>query len=219
MDYLPGTDEGALTWMQNFSSGITANPALYQLMAADATTISSAVTAFATALAVSSNPATRTPVTVATKDDAKTSAEQVCRQYAQMIKLNAGISDPDKIAIGVPPVNTTRSPIPAPSSSPLLDVIGATPGQHTLRFADSGSPDSRKKPFGAMNLQLFRVVGTAPANTPDDADFVGAITKNPVEVGFDFSEAGKTATYFARWANRRGEVGPWSAPVSMTIAA
>lgn len=48
------------------------------------------------------------------KDDARTSAERICRQYASLIKPNAGISDPDKLAIGVPPVNTDRNPINIP---------------------------------------------------------------------------------------------------------
>ncbi len=30
---------------------------------------------------------------------------------------------------------------------------------------------------------------------------------------------GKFATYFARWTNFKGELGPWSAPVTMQIAA
>ena len=29
----------------------------------------------------------------------------------------------------------------------------------------------------------------------------------------------KIATYWGRWANSKGQVGPWSLPVSMTIAA
>ena len=54
-------------------------------------------------------------MTVAQKDDARTSAEQICRQFAILIKYNAGISDPDKIAIGVRPVNNSREPIECPA--------------------------------------------------------------------------------------------------------
>jgi len=32
-------------------------------------------------------------------------------------------------------------------------------------------------------------------------------------------DAGRVATYFARWVSQRGEFGPWSIPASMTIAA
>ncbi|MCI0365028.1 MAG: hypothetical protein L0219_14215 [Phycisphaerales bacterium] len=217
--YIPAQDAQALIWMQTFSQGITANPGLYMLTAADAAAISAAVAAFDVALDVASDPTTRTPVSVATKDDARTAAEQICRQFVNLIKYNAGISDPDKIAIGVRPVNPNRDPIPAPSTSPLVNVVLATPGAMTLRYADSTTPDSPAKPFGATELQLFVAVGTTPAVDPVAAKFYGKFTKNPVGVGFSSPDDGKIATYFARWASRKGDTGPWSLPVSMRIAA
>jgi hypothetical protein len=54
---------------------------------------------------------------------------------------------------------------------------------------------------------------------PDEAQFYGKFTKNPVAVGFAPADNGKQATYFARWAGRRGDTGPWSAPVTLAIAA
>jgi hypothetical protein len=56
----------------------------------------------------------------------RNSAEQICRQYALLIKFNAGISNPDRIAIGIRPVNPARSPINVPDSSPLFNILGAT---------------------------------------------------------------------------------------------
>jgi hypothetical protein len=38
-------------------------------------------------------------------------------------------------------------------------------------------------------------------------------------VDFTEDKDGKVATYYARWASVRGEVGPWSLPISMRIAA
>jgi hypothetical protein len=218
-DYIPNQDAEALAWMQTFSAGITASPSTYDLVAADATAIAAVVSAFAGAQAVAINPATRTPVAVNDKDEARASAEELCRQYAAGIKVNAGISNSDKIAIGVRPVNNSRTPIPVPDTSPLLNIVGNTPGVQTLRYADSATPDSGKKPFGALSLQLFLATGTAAATDPDTAAFRAAYTRNPVEVAFDAADDGKVATYFARWATRTGEVGPWSLPVSMRIAA
>ena len=218
-NFIPDKDPQALIWMQAFSAGITANPALYLLTGPDALTIAGAVALFAAALAISSNPATRTEVTVAEKDDARTAAEAVCRQFAILIKYNAGISDPDKIAIGVRPVNTSREPVNCPQTSPLLNIIAATPGVQTLRYADSTTPDSAKKPFGASELQLFLAVADAAITDPEAARFYGKFTKNPIGVDFDASDNGKQATFFARWASRRGQTGPWSAPISMAIAA
>jgi len=218
-DFIPREDTLALAWMQTFAGGIAAGPALYMLSPADAAAISAAVDAFDVALQVVLDPAERTKVTVAAKDDARRSAEQICRQYAGLIKLNAGVSDPDKIAIGVRPVNTSRDPVPVPQSSPLLNIIAATPGAQTLRYADASTPDKRAKPFGAASLQLFVSVGEAASADPEQAKFLGAYTTNPIGIGFEAGDDGKIATYFARWASRRGDTGPWSAPVSMRIAA
>lgn len=217
--YIPAEDANALVWMQVFAAGITASPALYALTVADALAISRAVDKFDAAYIVAIDPATRTAVTVAAKDDARTSAEQVCRQFATLIKYNAGISDPDKIAIGVRPVNPDRDPINVPDTSPLLNIIGCTPGSQTVRYADTNTPDSGAKPFGASNMQLFVAVDDVPITDPEAALFHGAFTKNPIGVGFTAADDGKMATYFARWASRKGEVGPWSLPVSMRIAA
>jgi hypothetical protein len=217
--YIPPEDAAALVWMQNFGAILTATPALYALTSADAAAVTSAVNAFDAAYTISQNPSTRTEVTVAAKNDARAAAEAICRQYAITIKYNAGITDPDKIAIGVRPVNNERNPINVPDSSPLLNVLGATPGSQTVRYSDTNTPDSAAKPFGATALQVFLAVTTAAVDDPSEAEFYGAFTKNPIGVGFDEADDGKVATYFARWQNRRGDVGPWSLPVSMRIAA
>ena len=131
----------ALNWMEIFSQGITAAPATYGLVAADATAIATAVNAYATAYAANIDPATQTQVTVITKNETRDAAEEVCRQYAATIKHNAGVTDDDKIAIGVPPINNQRTPLPVPESSPLLNVLLDGPAAQTIRFADSTTPD------------------------------------------------------------------------------
>ena len=216
--FITARDAEALAWMQVFADGIAASPATYELMASDATAIQNAVNAFAAAYGDAVDPATRTPVVINLKDTERNAAEQICRQYAIGIKYNAGISDANKIAIGVRPVNPDRNPISVPASSPMLNVVGATAGSQTIRYADTNTPESGKKPFGAAQLQLFVAIGDEEAASPDAAQFYGGFTKNPIGVGFDAADDGKMATYFGRWASIKGEVGPWSFPVSMRIA-
>jgi hypothetical protein len=177
------------------------------------------VNAYAAALSVATTESTRTKVTITAKDNARNSAEQVCRQFAVLIKYNAGISDEAKIAAGVRPVNNEREPIEVPMTSPLLNAIASTPGSQTLRYADSMTPDSPAKPFGATDLLLFCAVADDNVINPVLAKFVGKFTKNPISVEFGAEDNGKQATYFGRWSNRKGEVGPWSLPISLAIAA
>jgi hypothetical protein len=218
-DFLPDADARALEFMKAFAAGVAGDVAAYHLDPADAAAISAAVDAFDAAFLVAASPATRTRVTVREKSAARDAAEAVVRRYAALIRVDDAIPDADKIAVGVRPVNTSRTPVPAPATSPLLNVVGITPGVQHLRFADSATPLRGAKPFGAASLQLFVAVGDAPATDPAAALFRAAFTRNPVAVPFDASAGGKVATHFARWASARGEVGPWSLPVSMRVAA
>lgn len=217
--FIPRPDALALIWMESFANGISANPAAYELSAIDASTISTAVTEFSDALSVSSYVPTRTQDTVNIKDTKRNSAESLCRQYALQIKVNNGISDALKLAIGVRPVNESREPIYVPQTSPLLNIVANTPGAQTVRYADSFDPEKRGKPFGAASLQLYLAIGETPIDDEAQAAFYGNFTKNPVAVAFDEADNKKVATYFARWQGKRGDVGPWSLPISMTIAA
>jgi hypothetical protein len=66
---------------------------------------------------------------------------------------------------------------------------------------------------------VFRAVSTGPVADPEQARFLGFVTKAEFESDFSPADNGKTATYFARWTNAKGEMGPWSPPASLPIAA
>ena len=221
MDYIPQGDEAARTWMLNYASVLSASPAAYAISSADAANITAAVQSYADALTVALAPATRNTHTLIAKDQTRASAESLCRRFAQLIKQNAGVSGQAKQAAGVPQINTTREPVPPPTTYPVLQVVGCLQGAQTLRYQDSVEPTTRgKKPFGVNRLDLFCVVSDAAvAEFTDEARYVGAYTKNPIGVAFDASEDGKVATYFGRWATTKGDAGPMGGPVSFRIAA
>lgn len=218
-DYIPSQDDAFRTFAENFAANITSSPSTYMLTAGQAASIQGVVDVFVAKLAIAGNEMTRTKATIAEKDDARSIAEHMIRQYAIDIKYNEGVPDSEKLIIGVRPINPNREPIAPPTSPPLLNVLGNLPGVQSLRFADSNTPDSRAKPFGVTELQLFRGVGDAEALPLSECQFYGKITRNPVEVNFTEADDGKIATYYARWATAKGEVGPWSVPVSFRIAA
>jgi hypothetical protein len=218
-DYIPRDDANFQIWANTFGTRIAAAPQTYMMTAAQAASIQSAVADFAAALAISSAEATRNMGTVADKNDARFIAENLCRQYAMLIKENAGILDSDKIWVGVRPENSERTPINCPQSSPLLSILGNTPGTQTVVYADTTTPDSKAKPFGAANLQLMVGIGTVEPAPLSTCQFYGAFTKNPIAVEFGEADDGKIATFYGRWASARGETGPWSLPISMRIAA
>jgi hypothetical protein len=218
-NFIPRPDPEALIWFLAFSNGISSSPSTYELTVSDATTIADAVSEFQAALILADSPLTRTPGNVNAKDTKRNLAETLCRQYAIQIKYNNGITDQAKIDIGVRPVNPDREPVHCPQTSPLVNVTAATPGSHTIQFADSLEPHKKAKPFGAASLQLYAFVGAEPTVDESQAKFIGLFTKNPIAVAFTPEDDGKMATYFACWSGKRGDTGPFSLPVSMRIAA
>lgn len=215
--YIPPKDTDYDVWANNFQTVIAATPAAYGLAAADAVAITASFNAWHTSYLAATNPATRTSVTIAAKDVQKASSLLVFRPYAQIIQNNASVTDPSKAAAGLTIRATTRTPIPAPGTSPILGFIGATPLQHTLKYSDTTTPTTKAKPFGAIHLELWRYIGTTPPAGTDAYSFYGDMTKSPFAVDFNSPDVGKQAYYIAKWATRTGLDGPWSAPLNSAI--
>lgn len=218
--YIPARDTDLATWSDNFSTRITATPGTFGLLAADAVAIAAVVTPWLTAYSTAVNPSTRTPVTIAAKDDAKIAMLDLVRIYAVQISLNAGVLASDKVDVGVNPRTSTPTPIPTPTTMPVLSIPSAIPYGHVIRYRDElSSPTSKAKPYGTTQLQLYATASTTPIVDPTALLFNKVLTKAPSVIEWDPTDAGKVAYYAARWQTRGGKVGPWSAIVSMTIPA
>ncbi len=96
----------SLIWMQKFAAGVAAKPLAYHLSVSEVATIRNAVEA----LSPESNPLPQSE-TRSMGDEtnhAWTTAAQICRQFATLIKYNSSISDSDKSAIGIRPVTRAK---------------------------------------------------------------------------------------------------------------
>lgn len=217
--YIPSRDSQLDPWLQNFKTLIAATPTNYGLVAADATAITTAYTSWHTAYLVATNPTTRTQATVMTKNLQKTAVLSVVRGYAATIRANRAVTDELKIGLGLHVRDTQPTPVPTPTSYPVLAVAGMGQGVQDLRAADQFTPARRGRPTGTAGLLLFRAVGVAPVSDPTQAAFLSFVTRFEYKSHFNSADNGKTATYFARWTNSKGEVGPWGPAISMPIAA
>lgn len=218
-DFIPQSNDGFRNWVISFAGGIAADPPRYMMTVAEAAHLSKVVNDFLAAYQVAIDPETRTKGTIAAKDDALHIAKSLCRQYAKLIKDNAGIADSDKVNIGVRPINPTRRRIGRPHTQPLLNIVDNNSGVQTLRYADFTTPDSSAKPYGVTHIHLFRVISEQKNAPHSEARFVGSYTRSPIRVKYTEADDRKVATYYAQWASPQGEAGPLSLPVSKTIAA
>lgn len=209
--YIPTRDSQLDVWSANFSTKITAAPGTYGLIAADAAAITAVVTPWHTAFLAATAPATRTPVSVQVKNAALIAMLDVVRPYAVAISLNQGVLASDKLAVGVNPRTTGITPVGAPTSNPVVSLIGGTYLQHLLRYRDEGAPStSRAKPVNVTQIQIFAATSATVVSNPDTLPLKMIATKVPIAVNWDSSDLGKTAYYAARWQTRTGLFGPWS---------
>lgn len=217
--YIPSREADLDTWLANFKTLIAATPTNYGLVTADGTAISNAFNAWHTAYLAAVNPTTRTKATVLTKNEQKSIVLGVVRGYATVIRANAAVSDALKIGIGLHVHDTVPSPVPTPTTYPMLTLSGMGVGRQDLRAADQLTPAKRAKPTGAVGMLIFRHVGADPATDPSQCEFLAFASRTEFTAEFTSADNGKTATYFARWTNGKGEVGPWSPAATMPVAA
>lgn len=219
--YIPTKNSQFRMWLLNFSELLTAAPTIYGLSTSDALTVASVATEYALADTIAENPATRTSPTIANRDVKRATAEIVVRPLAVTISLNSGVSNEDKLAIGVTIRSTTPTPIPAPTVAPTIELITATPLVQQLQIRQPGST-SKSKPPGCIAIEVARSIGTVAATDPAQLAIVGQFGKTPLLQSFSAEDQGKKVTYAARYRTRSGpggvsQSGPWSALASYIV--
>jgi hypothetical protein len=220
--WLPDKDADLLSFSTNFTAKIVAAPTTYSLTAADATALGLLNTAFTSALASATNPSTRTKTTVAAKNVVKAQLVADIRSLAKRIQASPTVTVPQKTDLGLPIHQTVPTPVPAPSTQPLINLMSTGGKAMTIRLADELTPTKRARPAGSVGAEVYSYVAAAPGVLPDDLEqwrFEGLATKAEFEVDYNGPDVGKTATIVARWYNAKGETGPLSDPITGTIAA
>lgn len=217
--WIPSNDEALDPFVNNFQTLIGASPTSYTLSAPDATAITAAYTSWHAAYLAAINPTTRTKATVATKNLQKTNVMNVVRSYAATIRASHAVSDALKIGLGIHVRDAAPTPVPPPSTAPMLSLLSQGIGTQVVHAADETTPSKRARPAGTIGLVLFRTIAAEAAPNPDGTQFVTLLMRPDFTAALDPADNGKTATYFARWSNSRGELGPWSEGLVARIAA
>jgi len=216
--YIPQNDRELRAYFDSFSSIVRMNPYGVGLSPVDADMLCQMAAEYSAALEVTENGLTRTSPAIARKDAVRNQAIGVFRVIAMQVKRNLGVPNSARTALGIHIDDTSWTPVPRPTTHPILSFREAQSGFHILGYADSATPDSKAKPAGALQLQLHVAIGDKSTCNPDDALHYGAFTKQPMKVTFDPKDAQRIATYFGRWITRTGLTGSWSLPLSMGIA-
>lgn len=207
MPYIPNTDAGVLSWGSNFTTLITADPGRYGLEATNAALLQGLYDDFDAALTVALDPDTRTKPSVALKDGHKADFLASARAYAAIIRANLGVTDEDKVSLGLNVPDPTPTPIPPPSTTPVCTVTLAGIDVHQMSVADILTPTKKAKPQGVTGMLLLRTVTATPTADITIANLVQIVTKSDSLISTAGLEKGKYANYAGVWFNRKGELG------------
>lgn len=142
------------------------------------------------------------------KDAARAEAEALVRRYAAQVQANPGLTDAQRLALGLPIRSTERTPSRTPETAPELIADASQRGVVRLRFGESPSDGVRNKLAAGATAVILEFRPRRGAAWRWLACAAG--TEFVHVVGGD---SATELEYRARYAGRDGESGPSSAVV------
>lgn len=155
----------------------------------------------------------------ATKDTERAALTAPIRRISSRLHANSAITPAQFAAAGFTVRDTSRSPVDAPTTKPVLQPDTSQRLRIIVNFADAGTPTSRSKPAGVMGCEIWVKLGGPPPTDLSECHFLATDTRTPYTAEFDGSEANQTAHFIGRWVSTRSEPGPLSETASATIPA
>lgn len=209
-DVLPQGDADFGLFVNQFSAAFV--PSTFNTVLPAASTLVTLAANYAAALALATDPTTRTPVTVAAKDAIKLSISATFRSAIRAVQtafLDGICTAAQALNCGVRPNSLTRAPILAPVYAPLIAVDASFAGSVRFRVTQvdqlTGSAvTTRGYSYGLVGVELQRKVLTDP--------FVARQIIKRVLVSDSTADlaAGVVASYRARYVTARGLRSPFS---------
>ena len=226
--FFPRADADALLWMTNFVRQLNREYRRYGVDDAQRLRANELRDAFA-ALVYRTTTIERTRETTRQKNEARTDAERWFRGLAARLKADPDLTRNDRILLGLGRPAGGRGPrLRPPTTSPDLAVREIGVGFNRLSWVENGlkpsfTPVARGHtalPRGAAQVQLFAATGDRGDDalpSRDEARFLRAYTRTPFRVYHEPRDRGRAVTYWARYATRRGEAGPFGFPLQLFV--
>jgi hypothetical protein len=132
-------------------------------------------------------------------------------------KAKASAATDEAIAqIGIFRRSPTNTPTAAPIVAPEFTLESVTPNIVNVRFREAGSASPRGRLASAIGVQIAIVNGAAsPVDGEADAAPNLFCPRNPAALN---SASWPThVRLYARWITQRGQTGPWSLPLAVSV--
>jgi hypothetical protein len=216
MSYLPATLLGLQNWAITFGDYIETNFAAVGLTTGQQSTFNGIKETFIAALAASTNPTTRSPVTVAATETAKLALLEQIYLLVPIVQTSPLTDDAERAAMGLTIRKTTRTPVPTPTAVPVLSANRLVSLQVTLRVNDVEN-NSNRFPPNTVGANIYMKISTTPPASIADCEFVGRMTKRFFVVDYAGGDENKAVHFFAAYVTRTNKEGASSALLSTTV--
>ena len=216
-DFIPDGDAELDTFLSQFTGAIAADPAGFGLSTQDVTAVQGPVAVWSKAFPDHKAAQLAARTAAKDKDKARSEAESIVRSTVKKINGNPSVDNALRAKAALPAHEEGRASIGVPTTRPLGRTEAG--GHHTLviHFVDETTPQRSAKPHGVHGCQIWSYVGDAPPADVSGYAFLALDTRTPYTDNHPEANAGKTVHYRLRWANTKGEPGPWSSVVSAKI--
>ena len=129
--------------------------------------------------------------------------------------LTSVLTSTDRLTLNIPVVGGAHGIMAIPDSEPEGSVDDSFRLAHKLTYLDSAS-GKKGKPHGATGCEIWHKIGGAEPVSVDELTFIDTITKLPLIVGFEGTQAGLKIWYWMRWINKTAK-GNWGSTSSGTV--
>jgi hypothetical protein len=212
-----GKDADIVAGAANFAALITATPTSYGLTAAQATSFGTLKTNLQSAYTAAVEPTTRTPVSIEAKNIALKNMRNGAIALAKIIYSTSTVDDSQLIALGLLP-RSSRTPIPAPATAPMIDIVSVRGNTVSIRLHASSDPSKRGKPDGVSGAAIYSFTGATPPTDEREWDFEGLTSRVKMNVTFPNTvEPGSQVWFTAFWFNERKQNGPAADKVTTNL--
>jgi hypothetical protein len=207
---IPVNDNAIYSWAYNFITLCGANKTAWNIFSDAITAVHALLDTYADALAKTQSSDTRSKSATVAKNEVKVSLRNALTVFvAKYIENNDAITVPIREQLGLPIKNTTRTPIPAPTTYPEFFVRLKDIRALDVHFKEIGSV-SKAKPYGYNGAVIFYGVLDTPPTDPSELPHSTLATKTPYTLSFTEAERGHRVYIALVWQNRKGEKGPFS---------
>ncbi len=125
-------------------------------------------------------------------------------------------SDGVLASIGVTRRSPGSTPKTVPQEPPEFTLVNVKPGVINIRFREEGSAQPRARAATTNGIQIAMVTGTAaPVNGEADSAPNQFVSRSPASL--DSTNMPGQVRLYARWVTQRGQTGPWSLPLNVSV--